>query len=129
MKEFDWTGKMKPSEYNRMCEYCRKVGFKEIEKEKELIDGDKYFVGLYDYTHKKDKFYIRIGSISQWSVDCKTRWVYVQATIQWINQLPTSLYDSIEVHKNISTTEELAAFLGNASKLQDISETFNLYQL
>ena len=129
MKDFDWTGKMMPGEYAKMCDYCRKTGLEQIDKEKEMIDGDKYFAGIYDYAYKNDKMYIGISSISQCSVDCKKKWLYVQATLQWTNRLPTGLCDCIEIRKNISTTGELAAFLGNASKLQNISENFNLYQL
>ena len=122
-------GKMKPSEYTKMCEWCRNNGFKEIEKEKECIDGDKFFVGLYDYVKKDRQLYIRISSISQSSVNLHTKFIYVQASLQWLNMLPTGLWDSIHIHKNISTINELDSLLLKVETLHNLSNEFNLYQL
>ena len=121
-------GKMKPSEYAKMCEWCRTNGFKEIEKDKECIDGDKFFVGLYDYTKKYGRIYIRISSFSQASVNLRTKFIYVQALIQWINQLPTGLWDALDVRKNITNTKELELFISMICRLQGLSNKFNLYQ-
>lgn len=128
----DWDmseiGKMKPTEYTKMCEWCRTNGFKEIEKDKECIDGDKYFVGLYDYSKRYGRLYIRISSLSQASVNLHTKFIYVQANIQWINKLPTGLWDFIDVHKNISTTKELELFVSRVCLLNRLSNEFELYQ-
>lgn len=122
-------GKMKPSEYTKMCDWCRTNGFKEIEKEKECIDGDKFFVGLYDYTRKDGRLYIRISSLSQASVNLHTKFIYDQVTLQWLNKLPTGLWDSIDIHKNVSTTQELESFVAMYCHLHRLSNKFELYQL
>lgn len=131
-KDKDWTGKMKPSEYKKVCEYLRCNGFEEVSLEyQDRKGGPVYNKGISNFTQKKEyldgvKSFLRIASVGSKFIDTNVRYLYVDVDYVIFRTNRDGRIHKCEAAKSVSTLEELIAFIDRVHKAIELFEYMNL---
>lgn len=122
MKDYDWSHKMKPSEYKKVKAWCNENGYKEYNMNLCCTD----FADLCKYTFKGDGYIITIESCGNTFVNTHTRFIYVQVCIRVYKTLSVGFMDSLSVCRYVSTLEELKSLVAKIDKFVEIAKEFGV---
>lgn len=138
--EQNWTDKMKMSEYEKLCEYCKKNGYKARSKEIKLHERSRVIdKDIYDFFKKCDErptdlsvLYskphtdIEVRCVSSSFVNTHINFMYVQVFLRRWFQHSSGFGNRIETCKMITTLDEFVEYTNKADKLTELFNDFNL---
>lgn len=118
MKEYDWTKKMKPKEYDKVVEWAREEGFN---KQEPVFDNliPKLFKG-------DNKLACIIDALKSKFVDSQVGFIYCVVTIRHYNILPTNLADCITIKKSCTSLEEVKELYSKLNRLKELKKEFDV---
>lgn len=118
MKEYNWTKKMKPKEYDKVVEWAKSEGFTEYDPQfTELIPRLKKING---------NMACIIEALKGKFVDSQVNFIYCVVTIRYYNILPTNLADYIKIQRNCTTLEELKTLYSKIDRLKELKDEFDV---
>lgn len=129
MKDLNWEGKMRPSEYERVRAWCNANGYYESDLSFKMSErGECYNKGLYNYI-KQDKWKRIVTTIKALGgkfVDSNARFIYLNVEIKCWTELSTGCHDMIAITKNVTTFDEFIEFVGKVEVLTDLRSVFKI---
>jgi hypothetical protein len=122
MKEHDWSHKMKPSEYEKVRTWCRENGYREIDKN---VNGTN-FQYLHKHVLVNDGLRVCIDTVGSKFLHSNQQFLYVCVEIMAYKALSTGLYDTLSVHRYISTLEELKSLTAKKDEFLKLAKEFGV---
>lgn len=121
MKEYDWSHKMKPSEYEKVKAWCKGNGYKEIDKNLSFTDFP-----LCKHTFKGDGFCIELDAIGSKFVDSNQKFIYLNVTMKACKALSTGFMDVLLFSGYVSTLDEIKSFIAKKDEFVKMAREFGV---
>lgn len=121
MKEYDWSHKMKPSEYEKVRAWCNENGYKEIDKKLSFTNFP-----LCKHTLRCDGFDIELRSMGSNFVDSKQKFIYLNMTMRARKALSTGFTDIFLFSGCVSTLDEIKSFIAKKDEFLKMAKEFGV---
>jgi hypothetical protein len=106
MKEYDWSHKMKPSEYKKVKAWCNENGYKEIDQNLSSTNFP-----LCKHMLRCDGFDIELCATGSRFVDSNQKFIYLNVTMKARKALSTGFLDIFLFSGYVSTLDEIKSFI------------------
>lgn len=121
MKEYDWSHKMKPSEYEKVKAWCKENGYKEIDQNLSFTNFP-----LYKHTLRCEGFDIELRSMGSKFVDSNQKFIYLNVTMKAYKALSTGFIDILTLSRYVSTLDETKSLIAKKEEFIKTAREFGV---
>lgn len=121
MKDYDWSHKMKPSEYEKVRSWCNENGYKEIDKNLSFTNFP-----LYKHTFNGDGFDIELYAMGSKFVDSNQKFIYLNMTMKARKALSTGFMDILSLSRYVSTLDEIKSLVAKKDEFVKMARDFGV---
>lgn len=121
MKDYDWSHKMKPSEYEKVKAWCKENGYKEIDKNLSFTNFP-----LCKHTFNGDGFDIELYAMESKFVDSNQKFIYLNMTMKARKALSTGFTDIFLFSGCVSTLDEIKTFIAKKDEFVKMARDFGV---
>lgn len=119
MKDYDWSHKMKPSEYEKVKAWCYENGYQKIDKNLSFTNFP-----LYKHTFKDDGFRIELNALGSKFVDSNQKFIYLQMKMEAYKALSTGFMDIFSLSMYVSTLDEIKSIIAKKDEFKKMAREF-----
>ena len=121
MKDYDWSHKMKPSEYEKVKAWCKENGYKEIDMNLSFTNFP-----LYKHTFNDGGFLIELNATESNFVDSNQKFIYLNVRIKAYKALATGVMDILTLSRYVSTLDEIKSLIAKKDEFVKIAREFGI---